>query len=77
MSTDHNGHGYVDCSCRDCFNVAVCSARKGITNFEAHLCSDCREHECTEDSECSVPPEDDRAECVTCGKLDLLNNREW
>lgn len=43
--------GYVDCACRDCFDVAISS------DGEPSLCSECEEHGCDAEgeSECESP----------------------
>lgn len=39
-------NGYVECACRDCFNLAI--GRQGKT-----MCHDCRAAGCERDAECS------------------------
>lgn len=47
-------HGYVGCACRDCFDVAVCSAALGEAHKpEDHLCGGCADAGCLpDDGEC-------------------------
>lgn len=60
--TDHAGHGYVDCACRDCFDVAVCC--DGCDkDHNHHMCSACDLAGCDTDSECSREPEFTCAYC--------------
>jgi hypothetical protein len=49
----HARHGYVDCSCRDCFDIAVCGGESGDT----HLCLLCEEAGCEPNGNCQRPLE--------------------
>lgn len=52
--------GYVNCACRDCMEVAVCSKPIGAKHKpEHHLCSECEEAGCdgSGESECQYPHE--------------------
>lgn len=54
-------HGYVECSCRDCFEVAVCGGLGGDEcQPEDHLCGLCEEAGCLpDDGECQVQPDEE------------------
>jgi hypothetical protein len=66
--------GYVNCACRDCFEIAIAA-----DDDDRALCSACEEAGCTADSEeeCSAPHaycdgeevtgEDGAAYCAACG----------
>lgn len=53
-------HGYVDCACTTCFDVAVCSAPAGeaCDSHEHHLCSECDAAGC-EGGDCARSDEDE------------------
>jgi hypothetical protein len=48
--------GYTSCACRDCFEIAI-SEDESVPE----LCNECEEAgcDCSGESECKVPPEDD------------------
>lgn len=58
-------HGYVHCQCRDCFDVAICSAPLGEEHeWGHHLCWECSEAGCEDDKECSREDLFDDPECM-------------
>lgn len=59
--------GYCDCSCRDCFEIAIADDTK-----TGAMCHACEEAGCEPDSECQAPQVDeeiDRAEYNRDGAL--------
>lgn len=46
--------GYTQCSCRDCFEIAVGIVANSAGVF-ATLCSECEDAGCSGDGECSAP----------------------
>lgn len=57
--------GYVNCICRDCMDVAVCSRPLGEKHMaEHHLCNECEAYGCDASgkSECERPVEDEEHE---------------
>ena len=56
-------HGYVECACATCFDVAVCSAPAGeeCDQHTHHLCSECDAAGC-EEGECARSDEDEGEE---------------
>lgn len=57
--------GYVNCTCRDCFDIAVCSRPLGEPHLtEHHLCLECEEAGCNPDGdgECQREPEPEEEE---------------
>ncbi len=49
--------GYVDCRCRDCFEIAIADDMT-----EGAFCWECREAGCEDDTECQRP------EAYGCGE---------
>ena len=46
----HKTSGYVDCACRDCFDIAIASAGDIVGTV---LCSECKDAGCeADDGEC-------------------------
>lgn len=48
--------GYVNCKCRDCFEIAISSSD------ENEFCNECVDAGCEEDSECQVE-QDEMEDC--------------